>query len=330
MATLKQKILSAINTKTAIREAIARKGQTITATTKFSDYPAKIDAIETGIDTSDATATANHVLSDYTFYANGMKLTGKIPIRSQTSISTDSGAVTIPQGYYPNAVTKSVDRVTLATPTISVSDAGVVTAKVNQTAGYVSASEKSNQYYLATQAAKTITPGTAAKTAIAAGTYATGAVTVQGDSKLVADNIRSGVSIFGVTGTLTSGAKDPSFWGSRELAPTSDKVLTIDDMTSNLYTYWKYMWIGIYRTSDLKPTNSISEINSGYLVCKINGTNDVSLIDGYLGCSNSLSYCDYAIPNVSAYGTTLTISIDVTWMRFSSNGKYKIRMYGYT
>ena len=60
------------------------------------------------------------------------------------------------------------------------------------------------------QDAVTITPGTANKTAIAAGTYAKGAVTVKGDSNLKAANIASGVSIFGVNGTFKgddSGAK---------------------------------------------------------------------------------------------------------------------------
>ena len=51
------------------------------------------------------------------------------------------------------------------------------------------------------QAAKTITPSTSAQTAIAAGTYATGAVTVAGDVDLIAKNIRKGVNIFNVAGT---------------------------------------------------------------------------------------------------------------------------------
>lgn len=50
------------------------------------------------------------------------------------------------------------------------------------------------------QAAKTWTPGTNNQT-IAAGTCITGAQTIEGDSNLVAANIKKGVSIFGVTGT---------------------------------------------------------------------------------------------------------------------------------
>lgn len=54
------------------------------------------------------------------------------------------------------------------------------------------------------QAAQTITPGTADKT-IASGRYLTGAQTIKGDANLVAGNIKSGVSIFGVAGTMTAG-----------------------------------------------------------------------------------------------------------------------------
>lgn len=87
-----------------------------------------------------------------------------------------------------------------ATPSISVSSAGLITASATQTAGYVSAGTKSATKQLTTQAAKTITPTTSSQTAVASGRYTTGAVTVAGDANLVAGNIKSGVSIFGVAG----------------------------------------------------------------------------------------------------------------------------------
>ncbi len=78
-------------------------------------------------------------------------------------------------------------------PKISVSSSGLITATCD---------DASTTKQLTKQAAATITPGTSAKTAVAAGRYTTGAVEVAGDANLVAGNIKSGVSIFGVTGSL--------------------------------------------------------------------------------------------------------------------------------
>ena len=128
-----------------------------------------------------------------------------------------------------------------ATPTISVSSSGLITASATQSAGYVNAGTKSATKQLTTQSAKTVTPSTSSQTAvasgvyttgdikvgaipstyvqpsatkgattytpstqtqtIAAGTYCSGIQTIQGDASLVADNIKSGVTIFGVAGT---------------------------------------------------------------------------------------------------------------------------------
>ena len=56
-------------------------------------------------------------------------------------------------------------------------------------------------------AGETITPGTTAQTAVAAGRYITGDVVVAGDANLVPANIAQGVSIFGVTGTHSGGGE---------------------------------------------------------------------------------------------------------------------------
>ena len=90
-----------------------------------------------------------------------------------------------------------------ATPVISVNNSnGLITA----TAG-----TKTSTHQLAFQPAKTITPVTVNQTAVSSGCYTGGAVTVKGDSNLVAGNIKSGVNIFGVTGTYAgSGGGDTS------------------------------------------------------------------------------------------------------------------------
>lgn len=63
----------------------------------------------------------------------------------------------------------------------------------------------------ATKAAATYTPSTSNQT-IAAGTYCSGTQTIKGDANLVADNIKSGVSIFGVAGTLEAGGGGATYY----------------------------------------------------------------------------------------------------------------------
>lgn len=58
------------------------------------------------------------------------------------------------------------------------------------------------------QGAQTITPGTSAKT-IAAGRYLSGAQTIAGDADLVPANIKSGINIFGVSGSYSG--KEPVY-----------------------------------------------------------------------------------------------------------------------
>lgn len=99
-------------------------------------------------------------------------------------------------------------QVEVATPTISVSAGGLITASTQQGKGYVPGGSKSATQQLPTQGAKTVTPTTTEQIAVASGTYTTGDVKVAGDANLVAENIAEGVSIFGVTGTLTGGAAE--------------------------------------------------------------------------------------------------------------------------
>lgn len=96
-------------------------------------------------------------------------------------------------------------RVEVATPMIDVSAGGLITAKTEQEKGYVPGGTKSATQQLTTQAAKTVTPGTTAQTAVASGRYTTGDVVVSGDANLVPENIAEGVSIFGVTGAHSGG-----------------------------------------------------------------------------------------------------------------------------
>ena len=88
-----------------------------------------------------------------------------------------------------------------AVPLISVNPAGLITATTGQSEGYVSSGTESETQQLSTDSGQTVTPSTESQTAVTAGKYMTGSVVVDGDEKLLPENIKSGVSIFGVEGS---------------------------------------------------------------------------------------------------------------------------------
>ena len=172
--------------------------------------------------TDDATLTsANQMLDGVTSYSQGSLITGNIPSKSSSDLTASGATVTVPAGHYASQATKSVTSGSATAPaTISGSSAtvsaGTNTLTLSKTisvtptvsAGYVSSGTAGNSSVsltasVTTKAAATITPGTSNQE-IAAGTYLTGKQTISGDANLLASNIKSGVSIFGVAGSMTA------------------------------------------------------------------------------------------------------------------------------
>lgn len=146
--------------------------------------------------------------------------------KATISRSTSDQYINIPTGYNsagayykisavangsataPASISGTSATVSTGTNTLTLTKTVSVTPSV--TAGYISSGTAGNSSVsltasVTTKAAATITPTTTDQT-IASGTYLTGTQTIKGNANLTAANIKTGVAIFGVTGTYTSDA----------------------------------------------------------------------------------------------------------------------------
>ena len=186
-----------------------------------------------------------------------------------------------------NALPEAVEQ---ATPSISVDASGLITA----TAG-----AKSSAYQLAFQAAKTITPTIANQIAVSSGYYTGGDITVAGDSNLVAENIKSGVSIFGVNGT---------FGGQGNQSGNEDVI--INRTVSGEYINDRLEFVGAYAfysctsLTAVSFPNCTSISNSAFAYCR-NLTTAL-----FPNCINIGSYAFYNCTSLTAVSFPSCISID--------------------
>jgi len=239
-----------------------RTGQTdkITLGEMINDINYVIGGVELPELTNEGTASdllAGKQLIDQ----EGNIVEGTIAAKTSSNLTASGATVIVPSGYYASQATKNVTTATQATPSITVDVNGLITATTTQTAGYVAAGTKSGTKQLAFQPAKTITPSTASQIAVSSGYYTGGNITVAGDNNLVASNIKSGVSIFGVSGTLVenSGSGEAAGWSENE-----DAMVT---GTINSYTNDRVMSIGSWAfvsCSNLASVNFPAATTIGY------------------------------------------------------------------
>lgn len=157
------------------------------------------------------TTTSSSATSGYTSKATIARSTSDQYLNIDSGYNNAGGYYKIsatPNGSAtgPTSLSGSSATVSTGTNTITLTKTGVTTTPT-VSAGYVSSATASTATValtasVTTKAAATITPGTTNQT-IASGTYLTGTQTISGDADLVAGNIKSGVSIFGVTGSYS-------------------------------------------------------------------------------------------------------------------------------
>lgn len=196
-----------------------------------------IDGV-TGTFTSDGTIAADYVLNGFVGYANGEKVTGNIPSKDAATYTPGTKDQYINADQYLSGAQKITGDANLVAGNIAQGKsifgvAGTFTNDANATAesmqlgvsAYVKGARVVGTAPIV--AAKTVTPTTTEQTAVASGSFTSGAVKVAGDANLIAENIKDGVSIFGVAGTLAGGgrqgwaANDSGAWITPENPLTS-------------------------------------------------------------------------------------------------------------
>ena len=229
-----------------------------------------------GLDTSDATATANDIAKGKTAYVNGEKVTGSIRTVSGATVFDDSG---VPQLYSEEFIEMRMSRpcpvrfiiekdaligiygradnfgdataadvasgktftsaaglkVTGTKVDLDTSDAtATATDILSGKTAYVNGSKVTGS--ISSKAAATYTPGTSNQT-IASGQYLSGTQTIKGDSNLVAGNIKSGVSIFGVAGTYTGSGGTSGGIQAQHITSASDTITISGSGTVKVWGY---------------------------------------------------------------------------------------------
>lgn len=255
---------------------------------KAQALPAKGSGSTDAPDLSGITAAAEDILAGKkSVDATGAEITGTMTNNGAwTSTKTSNGSVTIPEGYHNGSgkVTVNVSTSTatgaLDTPSINFDTTTgkfTATSKV-KTSGYISTSEtKTASYTITRYLGGEYTPTKASRTVSLAGKYCTGDVVIKGDNNLVPENIKSGVSIFGVEGTLKTGASAISITTNRSWNSTVDSS----------YDYHRIAYF------------SIAMSNVKYVMCMATATSGTS--DGSTNNPDSVEAIIFDVTNKTCY-----------------------------
>lgn len=213
--------------------------------------------LEQGIDTSDATATAGDILETKTAYVNGQKVTGTIPVISveDTVLDATTTSYQIPNGYNSDLVTVSVD---LETKSVTATtESQNIDADTGKLINHI-----------------TVSP-----------------VTADIDSNIVAGNIKDGVTILGVEGTLVEGTD------------TSDADATAANIDSGKTAYVN--GVKITGTSTKIDTSSANAVATDILSGKTAYVNG-SLVTGSITSKEAQTYTPSSSEQTIAAGQYLS------------------------
>lgn len=255
-------------------------------------------------DLSFVTATASDILAGKIGAdSSGNAVNGSMTNNGAWSRTTTSnGDVPIPAGFHNGSgkvsvnVSTSTSAGALDTPSINFNTTNgkfTATSKV-KTSGYISTSEtKTASYTITRYLGGEYTPTKASKTVSLTGKYCTGDAVIKGDNNLVPENIKSGISIFGVAGSYTGdGGNVISITSSRTWNSTLDSSFDYHRIAYlSIPTSAKYVMCmatsnnGTYDSSNASNPDSVEAINFDVTnkTCYIRTSSSLSTVETEIG-----------------------------------------------
>ena len=145
---------------TSVANAIRTKGGTSASLIYPTGFVTAIEAIISGTDVSDTTATAGDVLSGKYFYtSSSVKTQGTIATKTSSDLTASGKTVTVPAGYYVSQATKDVATGSATTPATTAT--ATVTISLNSSTGVITATASGTKSITPTVSAGYVSSGTA-------------------------------------------------------------------------------------------------------------------------------------------------------------------------